>query len=353
VRRHDDRPSESRWSGLWRRLAGLGILALAIMMAWSTAPERSVTSLVARWAPPPSDFAPWHDQLVHWRDQGPRGDPTPIVLLHGTADSLHTWEGWVKVLARERRVITLDLPGFGLTGPWTGRDAGRPYTGDSDARFMLDFLAQQGVHRMILGGNSLGGEVAWRAALLAPDRVTGLVLVAAAGLPLDLSEAAGGGAAPMGSGGPLPNWMSGLLDSAPMRFLSEHALPRRFVQWATEATWGEPTRTPATLVDRHFELLQREGNRAALTQRLAQWRSGDATDQLPRVRVPTLLLWGGRDRVLPPIHGRTMRDLLPDAQLVVFEALGHVLQEEDPQATVTPVQAFASALSRMAPPPSP
>ena len=349
MRTRDESNEESGWGGLLRRLLGLLLLGLAIMMAWSMAPERSVTSLVARWAPPPSDFVPWNDMLVHVRDQGPRADPMPIVLLHGTADSLHTWEGWVKVLSREHRVITMDLPGFGLTGPWQGRDAGRPYIGESDARFVLDVLTRLGIRRMILGGNSLGGEIAWRAARLEPQRVAGLVLVAAAGLPLDLTDSSAHAMAVPTQGGPIPGWLRSLLDSPPMRFLGEHALPRRAVQWATEVTWGDPSRVPSALVDRHFEMLLREGNRTALTQRLAQWRTGEALDHLPQIRVPTLLLWGGLDRVLPLAHGRTMRDLLPDAQLVVFDHLGHVLQEEDPQGTVMPVQAFASALSRLPP----
>ena len=71
-------------------------------------------TLVARWAPPPSDFIEVKGQIVHIRDEGPRDDALPILLIHGTSASLHTWEGWAKALKTQRRVISFDLPGFGL-----------------------------------------------------------------------------------------------------------------------------------------------------------------------------------------------------------------------------------------------
>ena len=103
------------------RLVGLLLMATALAVALSRAPDRPVESLVARWAPAPSDFIEVQGQLVHLRDEGPRGDPVPIVLLHGTGASLHTWEGWAAALRPSRRVIRFDLPAFGLTGPFAGR----------------------------------------------------------------------------------------------------------------------------------------------------------------------------------------------------------------------------------------
>ena len=59
---------------------------------------------------------------VHLRDEGRRDDPMPLVLLHGTSASLHTWDGWVAELGPGRRILRFDLPGFGLTGPFAGGD---------------------------------------------------------------------------------------------------------------------------------------------------------------------------------------------------------------------------------------
>ena len=127
--------------GRWLpRVVGLLMMASALALALSRAPDRRVQSLVARWAPPPSQFIDLHGQLVHLRDEGPRDTP-PLVLVHGTSASLHTWEGWSAALRTQRRVITFDLPGFGLTGPFTGRYAAWEYSGDELARFVLELLA--------------------------------------------------------------------------------------------------------------------------------------------------------------------------------------------------------------------
>src|SRR5690606_28609769 len=122
----------------------------------------------------------WIDGMqVHVRDEGPRDDRRPIVLIHGTSASLHTWDGWVAALAGQRRVIRFDLPGFGLTGPAPDNN----YTVERYADFTVRVMNALAVSRAVVGGNSLGGEVAMETALRAPERVAGLVLVDSAGYP--------------------------------------------------------------------------------------------------------------------------------------------------------------------------
>ena len=104
-----------------RMLKFLGVVAVVLLVAGglavtaSWAPDRPVASLKARWAAAPSQFVRIGGMDVHLRDEGPREDPLPIVLVHGTSASLHTWDGWVAALKDQRRVIRVDLPGFGLT----------------------------------------------------------------------------------------------------------------------------------------------------------------------------------------------------------------------------------------------
>ena len=172
----------SRWL---LRAFGLLLMATALALAMSRAPDLPVQGLVARWAPPPSDFIDLRGQLVHVRDEGPRQDPLPIVLIHGTSASLHTWQGWAAGLRAQRRVISFDLPAFGLTGPFSGTYAAQAYSGDAYARFVIDLLDALKLPRVVLGGNSLGGEVAWRVASLAPQRVERLILLDSAGYPFD------------------------------------------------------------------------------------------------------------------------------------------------------------------------
>jgi pimeloyl-ACP methyl ester carboxylesterase len=303
------------------RLVGLLLILSAIAVALSRAPDRPVETLVARWAPPPSDFVDLDGQLVHLRDVGPRGDPVPIVLIHGTSASLHTWEGWVAALQGQRRVITFDLPAFGLTGP----NASGDYRGETYARFVLALLDRLQVGRAVIGGNSLGGEVAWRVAVLAPERVERLILVDAAGPAFERASV------PVG-------WI--VARTPVLNRLMEHLLPRSMVAASVVSVYGDPARVTEDLVDRYFELTLREGNRRALAQRLQQWQAGEGSERVATITQPTLILWGGRDRLIPPAVGRWFDEQIADSTLVVFDDLGHVPHEEDAARTVQPVLEF-------------
>jgi pimeloyl-ACP methyl ester carboxylesterase len=295
----------------------------AFALAMSRAPDRPVETLVARWGLPPSRFLEIEGQLVHLRDVGPRADAHPIVLLHGTSDSLHTWSAWTEALQAERRVVTLDLPGFGLTGPRADGD----YSGDADARFVLAVLDALHIDQVVAGGNSLGGEVAWRMATLAPQRVQRLILVDAAGLPV------GDRSIPLG-------WRLALMPG--VSTLLQWVLPRPLIVQGLVSAYGDPNHITDEVVDRTFELTLRAGNRRALVERLRR-RVADTAPQdarIAQIRVPTLLLWGALDGLTPPASGEAFQRLIPGSELVVLPGLGHVPQEEDPAASVEPVRRF-------------
>ena len=311
------------------RVFGVLLMLTALALALSRAPDRPVQTLVARWAPAPSDFVEVKGQIVHLRDEGPRGDPLPVVLIHGTAASLHTWEGWVHALRGQRRVITFDLPGFGLTGPFVGAYAQGPessrYHGDAYARFVLDLLDALQIERAVLGGNSLGGEVAWRTAALAPQRVASLVLV----------DAAGPAFTPAGA--PLGFWLA----RAPLvNRLGEWVLPRALVAQGLASVYGDPAKVSPELVERYFELALRDGNRRALALRIQHMTMGEHAERIATLKQPTLILWGGRDKLIPPEVGRLFQQQIAGSRLVVFDDLGHVPHEEDPARTVRPVKEF-------------
>ncbi len=295
------------------------LVALAVGASWE--PDRPATALEARWAGAPSRFVVVKGQRVHVRDEGPRDDPIPLLLIHGTSASLHTWDGWAAALRAERRVIRFDLPGFGLTGPNPTGD----YSDASYARFVVDVADVLGVQRFAVAGNSLGGEVAWRTALLVPQRVDKLILVDAAGYAF-VPESI-----PLGfrlANSPLTAW------------LAQWALPRSMVASSVRNVYGDPSKVSADLVERYFELTLREGNRRALAQRLQQLDRGVGAPRIRELKLPTLILWGGRDRLIPPDSARRFAADISGSELVMFDALGHVPHEEDPQASVTPVRRF-------------
>jgi pimeloyl-ACP methyl ester carboxylesterase len=104
--------------------------------------------------------------------------------------------------------------------------------------------------------------------------------------------------------------------------------------------YGDPSRVSDTLVDRYHQLALREGNRRALVQRLQQNQRGQDAQRIRELKLPTLIIWGGRDRLVPLSVGRQFQQDIAGSELVVFDELGHVPHEEDPARTMAPVQVF-------------
>ena len=301
-------------------LAGLVFFFLAgIVAVW--APDKPPAELVPRWAEAPSQFITVAGQQVHVRDEGPRDDPLPVVLLHGTSDSLHTWNGWAAQLRGQRRVIRFDLPGFGLTGP----DAAADYSMDAYVRFVAAVLDRLEAPRVVLGGNSLGGEIAWRVAFEMPQRVAQLILVDAGGYPTQPQEI------PLGFA---------LARTMGARTALEYLLPRGLVLASVRSVYGDPTHVTPELVDRYYDMALRSGNRRALVQRLEAMQGVDASDRIRALKLPTLVLWGAQDRLIPVEFGRRFAQDIAGASLIVFDGLGHVPHQEDPVRTVSEVQRF-------------
>ena len=307
-----------------RWVIGCIVLATALLggvtiYAWQ--PDRPLAELTERWAPPPSQWLRVDGVDTHVRDEGRADDPLPVILIHGTSASLHTWDGWVPVLAGERRVIRYDLPGFGLTGPADDGD----YRLQRYVRHLTLLMDRLRIERAVLVGNSLGGQIGWASAVLAPDRVAGLVLIDAAGYPFKPKSI------PIGFR---------LALSPTLAPMVRHLLPRAIVAASVRDTYGDPTRVSEALIDRYFELTLRAGNRQAVIERFQQLDHGEMSERITEVAVPTLILWGGRDRLIPPENGALFHADIVGSEFVEFADLGHVPHEEDPVRTVTTAGRF-------------
>jgi pimeloyl-ACP methyl ester carboxylesterase len=301
-------------------ITGLVFLVAGVLATWE--PDRPVEKLAARWAGPPSQFLDVGTMRVHLRDEGPRDDPVPIILLHGTADSLHTWEGWAQALKAQRRIVRFDLPAFGLTGPHPQND----YSIEAYTRFVTQVVDAMGIKTFVLAGNSLGGRVAWATAAALPDRVSRLILVDAAGYPQQSIS--------------VP--IAFRLAKIPvLRDAFAYVLPRGMVQSSVRNVYGDPSRVTPELVDRYFELTLRTGNRVATGKRFEQVTQGDPA-QIKALKLPVLILWGAKDRLIPLENAKRFEADIVGSRLVVFDALGHVPQEEDAGATVQEVRKFLS-----------
>ena len=121
-------------------------------------------------------------------------------------------------------------------------------------------------------------------------------------------------------------------------------LPRKLVERSVRAVYGDPARIQPEVFERYFELTLREGNRAALRQRFQQMTPGANSAQIRQLRLPTLILWGEQDHLIPPRFAQAFAQDIPASRLVLLPGLGHIPQEEDPQASLTAVLAFLNTL---------
>ncbi|GAA6133926.1 alpha/beta fold hydrolase [Oceaniserpentilla sp. 4NH20-0058] len=300
------------------------IVVLAGYISINKVPDIPVAQLKDKWAPAPSQFVDINGLQVHLRDEGPKDDTQPILLIHGTGASLHTWDGWVETLKVSRRVIRFDLPAFGLTGP----EPTNNYKIEHYAKVVVSVLDKLNIQQAVVAGNSLGGYISWATAVLYPERVAKLVLVDASGYPYDAKSI------PIGfklSSNPL------------MGSVLKGFLPMSLVARSVRNVYGNPELVTDDLVERYYELTLREGNRQALKQRFIQTLPGPLAAKVPSIQVPTLLIWGEKDLLIPVKFGERFDQEIPNSELIVFKELGHVPHEEDPKSTVKVVQDFLAA----------
>lgn len=316
----------------WRGLGyGLAVVAGLIAVLWAVfaTPDIPVATLKAKYANDASQFVELSPgTVIHVRDEGPR-DGFPIVLVHGSNASLHTWEPWVQRLtAKGYRVVTLDLPAHGLSGPTPqGLYTNAAYVGIVEQ--LVDRLQLQ---RFVLGGNSMGGGVSWRYAVAHPDRLAGLILVDASGKPM-----------PKGSSPPL----GFRLARVPIaRDILATVTPRGLIDTSfKQSVSNQAIATPA-MIDRYWELLLYPGNRRATVQRFGQYQGDDgAAAKLKGLTVPTLILWGREDKLIPVEVAEWFNSQIPGSRVTILDNIGHIPMEEAPDRSLAPVLELLSRVS--------
>lgn len=279
--------------------------------------------LVRRHALPASRFVTIAGNTIHYVDEG-HGEP--IVLLHGFGASLHTWNGIAAELAGERRVIRVDLPPFGITGPLRSA-SGALETMDVDAyrRFIDEFVGTLGLARASFVGSSLGGLIAWDYALRHRGAVDKLVLIDAAGFPMKLP------------------FYVGLFKNPFVRVSASWLMPETIVKNAVRDVYGDKRKLDAVTLARYVDFFHGDDTRAAIVK-MVPTLDFDAlpTDALATLDLPTLVLWGGKDRWIPPAHCEQFAQRIPRARSIVYPELGHIPMEEAPQRVLPDLHAFLS-----------
>lgn len=298
-------------------LGGLLVVGLIAVGIWAWTPDRSRSELNAKYLGASTRYREVAGTTLRVRESGPTGAPA-ILLIHGFGSSLETWEAWAQSLSTRYRVVRFDLPGCGLS------PADR--TGDyRDARSLTlinSLMDQEGIDRAVFVGNSMGGRIAWRFAAESPSRVSKLVLIS-----------------PDGFASPGFNYGKPPQVPAVLK-LMKYFLPKVLVSSNLAAAYVDPARPTGAELDRYYDLLLAPGNRGAMIARMQQLILDDPVPLLRHIEVPTLLMWGEQDRLIPYSNAADYMRALPHATLVSFPDLGHIPHEESPAESLPPLETF-------------
>lgn len=275
----------------------------------------SLEELLEKYTNQYSQFVDIDGHKVHYRDEG-KG---PVLLLiHGTFSSLHTFDDWTNLLKDKFRIIRLDIPGFGLTGPAPNNK----YTIDIFCDFFKKFLDTINITKCSIAGNSLGGWLTWEFALKYPDYISKMILIDAAGYINDKNF-------------PLPF----IIAQTPVLRNVFNFVPKPVIRRFMRQVFYDQTKVTDELVDRYHDLFHREGNKEAFV-RIANCYFVQNTHNLHNINVPVLVLWGRKDNWLSVDHATKFEKDLPNCTKIIYENVGHIPMEEIPEQSAADVKAF-------------
>lgn len=274
-----------------------------------------IETLKKKYCNEQSKFIEINGQQIHYRDEG-KG--YPLVLVHGTSSSLHTWDAWVNILKNDFRIIRMDIPGFGITGETKERN----YTVENYVKFIDDFTTALGVDTFYLAGNSLGGEITWNYAYTHPQRVKKMILVDAAGYKRN-------------NGKPLAFIIA---ETPVLNTIMTKVTPKRIIKKSMLGIYHDDTKVTDELVNHYFEMLLRPGNRQAFADRVRVIRY-EAEEKVNKIKTPTLIQWGKFDEWIVPGDAEKFKKDIAGSEVKYYDA-GHVPMEEVPEETAKDAKDF-------------
>ena len=309
----------------WTSLFAVIAVAVAIFTFWT--PDTRMEDMRAKYGGPESRYVSLGNGLtVHLRDEGRRDAPV-IVLLHGSNSFLQTWDDWTKRLTPTYRVIRFDFPGHGMTGAYPAH----AYSTAAFADVVDRVTTKLGVTRFVLGGNSMGGGVAWVYAHKHPEKLSGLVLIDASGQP-----------APKPTSLPIGFRIA---QTPGLRDIMLYITPRSIIEKSLHQSVSHQEAVTPASIDRYWELLRYPGNRQATIDRFATPRDPAVTGT-PRLPVRTLILWGAEDKLIPVASAAWFKQQVPDAQVIIYPGVGHLMMEEIPERSATDLSNWLARLPK-------
>jgi pimeloyl-ACP methyl ester carboxylesterase len=314
------------------RIVGMVMIVLVLVVAIGPflipVPPLENTKTIAQLADADSQFVELNGINVHYKKWG-EGKPT-FILLHGFGASLFSWREVIEPLSKFGTVIAYDRPAFGLTErplEWEGEN---PYSPQAQTDLVIALMDELDIEKAILVGNSAGGTISMQVALQHPDRVQALILEDAA----------------VYSGGGAPAWSRPILKTPQMNHLGPliarqiQARGKEFIKLA----FHDPSKITPDIFEGYQKPLQAENWDKALWQFTVASQESGLVERLTELTVPTLVITGDDDRIVPTEQSLRLADELPNATLSVIPQSGHLSHEENPVEFMQAVTEFLSTL---------
>lgn len=296
----------------------LGLITLAVIVFYkSDTPKVIVKQTYANEA---SRFMSIMGMELHYRDEGNQDDSIPILFLHGLSSSLHTWDSLSYLLKDKKRIIRVDLPGFGLTGA----DPERNYAIDHYNKFIDSFIIRLNIKHYIIAGNSFGGSIAWNQTLYTPEKIEKLILINAAGYPRTKEKG---------------NIGFKLASVPVLGELIKKVTPKTLVRKSLEDAYSDDHHITDAIGNRYYDLLLCEGNRQAMIDLFRQ-RAIPQPDRIKSIITPTLIIWGKDDQMIDVDNAYRFNKDIKGSQIRIIEHSGHVPMEETPRAVYQAMMNF-------------
>ena len=282
----------------------LSVLSISLYLY---SPDISVSELKKTYANQHSQFIEIEGMNVHYRDEG---EGQTIVLLHGTGASLHTWDKWTNELKKTFRVIRLDLPAYGLTGPHPEKK----YSLSDYSSFLNSFVESLDIDNFILSGNSLGGTIAWYYASEYQNKVKLLSLLDPGGLYNKEKQS------------PL---VFRLARAPGINKILRYVTPRFFIKNTLKEVYFDKTKLTDKKIDTYRDLILRENNRESFINR-SNSKPVDHTKRLKLITAPTQILWGNEDEWIPVENAKFFSQSITNNTVDIMYETGHIPMEERP-----------------------
>ena len=311
---------------------GIFIIAILIILIYSgTYLDIPREKLEAKYATGSSQFLDLPDGArIHFRDEG-RPDNPVIVLLHGFNGSLFNFERLVPLLAKDFRLISIDLPGFGLTGAIPSAN----YTTESFMDTVTSLTNQLGIEKFLIAGNSMGGGVAWRYTLEHPAKVEGLILLASSGVGSkeDVKKFE------ERENNPPIVWK--LMNSTLFKKFLNYYTPKFFATEGLKRSVYDQKFADADHANQFHDLVLLKGSRnAILSMTMGGRRQMYGPESLSKITSPTLVIHGEEDNIIGFERSSVFKENIDNAEIKIYPEIGHLPMYEDPVRTANDIIKF-------------